>query len=159
MIILGIDPGYGRLGCAVLKKESKQEELLDFFCIETNPKKTYYERILEITNKIEKTINEYKPDTLAIEKVYFTNNQKTALNVSEVKGVIIYLALKNGMEIHEYTPLEIKSAVCGYGKATKEQVKKMVALLLNVKEEIKNDDTIDAIAICLTCSAQKNIPK
>lgn len=158
MVILGIDPGYGRLGCAILEKEGKKESLLDFFLVETKPKESYYKRIKQITDKIEDVIKKHKPNILAIEKVYFTNNQKTALSVSEIRGIIIYLAIKNKMEIHEYTPLEVKSAVCGYGKATKDQVKKMVTLLLKLKEDIKNDDTIDAIAICLTCSAQKNIP-
>jgi crossover junction endodeoxyribonuclease RuvC len=156
MIILGIDPGYGRLGYAVLKKTGGSEKLLECSCIETSPKEKHSKRILEITNKVEKIIHKRKPNILAIEKLYFTKNQKTALAVSEIKGIMLYLALKNNLKITEYTPLEVKVAVCGYGKASKEQVKKMVKLLLNLKKIQKHDDTTDAIALCLTCSARKD---
>ncbi len=166
MIILGIDPGYGRLGYAVLKKSdpssdeaSNKEELLDYSCIETDPKKEHNKRILEITNNIEKIIKKYKPEILSIEKLFFTKNQKTALQVSEIKGIIIYICLKNKMKIAEFTPLEVKTAVCGYGKASKEQVQKMIELLVKIKEPIKYDDTADAIALCLTCSSTQKYQK
>ncbi len=156
MVILGIDPGYGRLGYALLEKNDKEERLIDYSCIETSSKKKKEERFLKISEKLEKIINKYKPDILAIEKLYFTTNQKTALTVSEVRGIIIYIALKNKMKIVEYTPLEVKTAVCGYGKAPKEQVKSMVQILIKTPKEIKLDDTADAIALCLTCSARKD---
>ncbi len=158
MIILGIDPGYGRLGYAVLEKSNNKEKLLDYSCIETNPKDKHPDRILFLANKLNKIIKKYKPETLSIEKLYFTKNQKTALNVSEARGVVIYLCLKNKMQITEFTPLEVKTAVCGYGKATKEQVQKMVELLIKTKKPIKYDDTADAIALCLTYSStQKHL--
>ncbi|MBU1179059.1 crossover junction endodeoxyribonuclease RuvC [Patescibacteria group bacterium] len=152
MIILGIDPGYGRLGYAVLEKNDK-ENLIDCGCLETTSKEEHSDRILKIADGVEKIIKKYKPEILAIEKIYFTTNQKTALKVSEIKGIITYLALKNKMRLAEYTPLEVKIAVCGYGRAPKEQIKKMVDLLIKVKNPPKNDDTYDAIALCLTCSA------
>lgn len=153
MIILGIDPGYGRLGCAILKKEKGQEKLLDYACLETSSKTEHPERILKIASGVEKIIKKYRPNILAIEKLYFNTNQKTALKVSEIKGIIIYLALKNKMKIFEYTPLQIKTAVCGYGKAPKEQIQKMINLILKLKKPIKQDDAADAVALCLTCSA------
>lgn len=152
MIILGIDPGYGRLGYALLEEET----LLDYSCIETSPKKEKNERLLEIAQKIEKIIEKYHPEVLAIEKLYFTTNQKTALSVAEAKGIVIYLALKNKMKIVEYNPLEVKTAVCGYGKASKKQVEYMVKLLVKTPETIKLDDTADAIALCLTCAARRD---
>jgi len=154
MIILGIDPGYGRLGYAVLEKKDRSEKLLYYSCVNTNPKNKYEERILEITNEIEKTIKKYKPNILAIEKLFFTTNQKTALRVSEIKGIVTFLAIKAGLKVSEYTPLEVKVAVCGYGKASKEQVQRMVNLLVKLERTPKYDDTTDAIALCLTCSAR-----
>ncbi|MFC1756810.1 crossover junction endodeoxyribonuclease RuvC [Patescibacteria group bacterium] len=152
-VILGIDPGYGRLGYAVLEKTGSKEILLDYSCVVTNPKDSHGKRILAIAKEIEKVIKKHKPDVLAIEKLFFTKNQKTALAVSEVKGVVIYLATKNDLQIAEYTPLEIKSSVCGYGKADKEQIKKMVDLIIKPQITPKYDDTYDAIAICLTHSS------
>ena len=137
MIILGIDPGYARLGYAILKKDSQVEKLIASSCIETSPKEKHSERILKLAKKVEKLIEKYKPNILAIEKLYFTTNQKTALKVAEIKGIVLYIALKNKLKTVEYTPLEIKVAVCGYGKAPKEQVKKMVKLLLNLKKNLK----------------------
>lgn len=156
MIILGVDPGYGRLGYSLLKKEGGKEELIDYSCIETSSKKEKNERFLEVAGKMEKIIAKHKPDVLAIEKLYFTTNQKTALSVAEIKGIIIYLALKNKMKIVEYSPLEIKVAVCGYGKAPKSQVEDMVKMLIKTPKTIKLDDTADAIALCLTCSARRD---
>lgn len=156
MIILGIDPGYGRLGYALLEKRKGEEKLIDYSCIETTPKTEKNERFIKIAEKIEKIIKKYKPEVLTIEKIYFTTNQKTALTIAEVRGIIIYLALKNKMKIVEYTPLEVKTAVCGYGKAPKEQIKDMVKILIKTPKAIKFDDTADAIALCLTCSARKD---
>jgi len=152
MIILGIDPGYGRLGYAVLEKTLNSERLLDYSCVITEPSQKHEERIKKIAKHIEKVIKKLKPNILAIEKLYFTKNQKTALAVAEIKGIMIYLALKNNLKVTEYTPLQIKTATCGYGKASKEQMKKMVNLLIKLDKQPKYDDTIDAIALCLTCS-------
>ncbi|PIS13387.1 MAG: crossover junction endodeoxyribonuclease RuvC [Candidatus Tagabacteria bacterium CG09_land_8_20_14_0_10_41_14] len=152
--ILGIDPGYGRLGYAILKKTPKKEELLEYSCIENPAGRKYHEKISTITQKIEEIIKKFRPSVLAIEKIYFNKNQKTALQVAEVKGIIIHLALKNKMKIIEYTPLQVKIATCGYGKASKNQMIKMVNLLTDLKKTPKHDDTYDAIALCLTCAAR-----
>ncbi|MFH1979364.1 MAG: crossover junction endodeoxyribonuclease RuvC [Patescibacteria group bacterium] len=155
-VILGIDPGYGRLGYAIFEKTETSEKLLDYSCVENPIHIEYSEKILNIAKEIEKVIKKHKPNTLAIEKLYFTKNQKTALQVSEIRGIILYLAIKNKLKITEYTPLEVKLSVCGYGKATKPQVEKMVKMLLKLKETPKYDDTTDAIALCLTCVARND---
>lgn len=156
MIILGVDPGYGRTGYAIIEKTNNTENLLDYGCIETLAREDYFKRLLALGEKIEKIIAKHKPDVLTIEKIFFSKNQKTAMKVAEAKGIITYVALKNGVKnIEEYAPNEVKTIVCGYGKATKGQVKKMVGLILKISENIKPDDTIDAIALCL-CYANKN---
>lgn len=153
MIILGIDPGYGRMGYAILEKEKGVEKLRDYSCVETSPKDEYFGRVLCVAAAVEKLIKKHKPEVLAIETVFFTTNQKTALKTAEIRGIIIYIALKNKLRVVEYTPLQVKSAVCGYGKADKNQVRKMVEMIMKLKDSPKLDDTSDAIALCLTCSA------
>ena len=156
MIILGVDPGYGRTGYAVIEKINNAENLLDYGCIETLVNEDYFKRLLMLGEKIEKIITKHKPDVLAIEKIFFSKNQKTAIKVAEAKGIIAYVALKNGVkDIEEYAPSEVKTIICGYGSATKNQVKKMVCLILKISKNIKPDDTIDAIALCL-CYMNKN---
>ena len=110
-------------------------------------------RLKNIGQELEIIIKKYKPKALSIEKLYFTTNQKTAMNVAEARGTIIYICAKNNLQIYEYTPPQIKIAVTGYGKASKEMVMSMVPKLINIKKEIKSDDEIDAIAIGLTCLA------
>ncbi len=156
MIIIGIDPGFGRLGYAIFEKNSEKEKLLEYSCIETDSKQTYNQRIMVAAEKIESLILKFTPDYIAIEKIFFNKNQKTALQTAEIKGIVSYLALKNNVDILEYTPLEVKSAVCGYGKADKNQIKKMVNMILGLKISTKFDDTTDAIALCLTCLARRD---
>ncbi len=152
MIILGIDPGYERLGIAVLEKNpgDRKESLLYSNCFKTNSKLPFPERLLLIGQEVESVIKKWKPKMLAIEKLYFENNAKTAMGVSEARGTIIYVASSNGLAISEYTPLQIKSAVAGHGRAEKKDVHSMVKKLITLPENIKQDDEIDAIAIGLT---------
>lgn len=156
MKIIGIDPGFNRLGWAVLEKQGSVFNILAADLIETSPKTEYRERVLQIGKEIDLIFKKYEPDSLAIEKVFFTTNQKTAFRVAEIKGVITYLAAKAGLEYFEFTPLEIKSSVCGYGKADKKQIRDMLKLTLksgNCDFELpKNDDVCDAIAVALTCA-------
>jgi len=152
MIILGIDPGYERLGVAILEKNDGKEELLFSNCIKTSTKEPFNERLFVLGENLEKIIKKWKPDIVAIEKLFFTNNQKTAMRVSEVRGLIIYLAMLYKSEVHEFTPLEIKTAVVGYGKAEKKQVEHMVKTILKLKDKKRYDDETDAIACALTCS-------
>lgn len=152
MVILGIDPGFSRLGFALLEKNQGVLNILDSGLIETESGKDYQERILEIGLAVQDIIQKYKPDILAIEKLFFTTNQKTALKVSEVKGIIMYLCAVKNIPCVEYTPLEIKSAICGYGKADKKQIKDMLKLSFKNYALPKNDDACDAIAAAYTAA-------
>lgn len=150
MIILGIDPGFDRLGYAALQKNGSGFDILNAGFIQTKSEDEYGARILEIGAGVSKIIKKYKPDTLAIEKLFLTQNQKTALKVSEIKGIVMYLAAAAKIPCYEFTPLEIKLAVCGYGKADKKQVRDMLKLTLKNAVLPKNDDACDAIAVSLT---------
>ena len=148
MIILGIDPGTTRIGYAVIeKKDSDNLNLLTYGCLESKNKEQK-DRLKEISDLILDLILKYRPEVLAIEKLFFTKNAKTALAVAEARGVIINSA--NSLNIREFTPLEIKVAITGYGKAEKEQVKKMACRILKLEKMPKIDDTSDALAIALT---------
>jgi crossover junction endodeoxyribonuclease RuvC len=154
MKILAIDPGYERVGIAVLEKEGNNREVLVFSeCFQTNSKLPFDERLLLIGQEIERVIGEHQPEIMAIEKLFFAKNQKTALAVSEARGVIMYAAKKLGLEIREFTPNEIKVAVTGYGKATKRDITFMLPKLIDVDVDKKIDDELDAIAVGLTCAA------
>lgn len=152
MKIVGIDPGYERVGIAILEKNpgDKKEKLLYSNCFKTNAKLPFPERLLLVGQEVESVIKEWKPELLAIEKLYFENNAKTAMGVSEARGVIIYEGKRAGIPILEYTPLQIKSAVAGYGKATKTEVQNMIGRLIDLPKEIHQDDEMDAIATAIT---------
>ena len=154
MKVLGIDPGYERVGISVIEKEGDSKEILLYSnCFKTKKELVFNERLFLIGNEINRVIKKYKPDVLAIESLFFNTNQKTALLVSEARGAIIYEAKRQGLDVYEYTPLQIKNATVGYGRASKNQVDTMVRQLISISEKIKQDDEIDAIAIALTCLA------
>ncbi|MBP9715492.1 MAG: crossover junction endodeoxyribonuclease RuvC, partial [Candidatus Pacebacteria bacterium] len=117
MIILGIDPGYERLGIAVLEKNTGKEEVLHSECFKTSAKLKFEERLFLIGQKIEEVIKKYRPDVLAIETLFSNTNQKTVMHVSEARGVVIYEAIKKDLKIFEASPPQIKMATTGYGKA------------------------------------------
>lgn len=150
MKILGIDPGFGRLGYALIEADKKNCRVIDCSYIETSPKLKYEKRLLIIADRIKNIISEKKPEVLVFEKIFFAKNQKTALQIAEVRGILIYLAATSGIPYYEYTPLEIKMALTGYGKATKEQVQKMLKILLKLESLPKFDDATDALAAALT---------
>jgi len=152
MIILGIDPGYERLGIAILEKNKgdKKERVICSECFKTSTKLEFSERLLLIGNKVEEIIIEYKPEVLSIETLFLTTNQKTVMKVSEVRGAIIYQAVKMGLQIFEASPPAIKMATTGYGKADKIQVMKMVKMLVEIDQNKKSDDELDAIAVAIT---------
>ena len=158
MTILSIDPGYERVGIAILEKTSNGsggEELIYSDCFKTSKELSFIERLELVGQEVERVIEKYKPEGFAIEKLFFNTNQKTATNVSEVRGALIYIALKNRLKVFEYTPLQIKVAVAGDGHGDKEQVIAMVKNLIKIEKEIKYDDEYDAIAVGLTCSASE----
>ncbi len=147
---MGIDPGYALIGYGLLKKEGKQIEVLNYGVIKTI-KGDPGERLVRIYNKIIEIINDFSPDVLSLEKLFFNKNAKTVLGVGEARGVIILSAKLKGLSIKEYTPLEVKQAMTGYGRATKKQVQYMVKSILKFEEIPKPDDVADALAIALTC--------
>ncbi|MBU2109587.1 crossover junction endodeoxyribonuclease RuvC [Patescibacteria group bacterium] len=154
MIILGIDPGFDRMGCAVLEKSaSSTDKLIYSTCLVSNRKLSQEERLFSLGKKLEEIIKKYKPDIVAVEKLFFTKNQKTALQVAEARGMVLYLASSKKIPVHSLTPLQIKIALTGYGRAEKIQVQKMVMAILGLKKKPKYDDEIDAIAAAITCSA------
>ena len=150
LTIIGIDPGYDRMGIAVVEKAGGKETLLYSDCIETGRKAEFGERFLQIGNALEKVFKKYPANALSIEKLFFSNNQKTAGSVAEVRGVVVYLGAKHKLPVFEYTPGQIKLAVAGYGSADKKQVTEMVGRLIEIKKAIKHDDEYDAIAAALT---------
>jgi len=158
MKILGIDPGFERVGIAVLEKNktSKKEIVIYSECFKTSAKLEFAERLNLIGSEIEKIIKKYKPDCLAIEKLYFTTNQKTVMQVSEARGVIIYESKKNNLKIFEYTPAEIKVATTGYGKADKNMVMGMIPKLIIMDKKTNSDDELDAVAVAITCFAREH---
>jgi crossover junction endodeoxyribonuclease RuvC len=151
-IILGIDPGYDRLGWAIgYKTKNRQVETIDYGCIQTNKKDSLFNRYEQIILELNKILEKYKPKYLAIETLFFSKNTKTAMKVSEARGVIISLCLQFNLEIFEYHPVQIKQAVAGHGQADKKAVDKMTRLQLNLNNDKKIiDDAMDALAIVLT---------
>ncbi|MEQ1500140.1 MAG: crossover junction endodeoxyribonuclease RuvC [Parcubacteria group bacterium] len=151
MKIISIDPGYERLGLAILEKEKNNKEVLIFSeCFKTKSSLPHHERLSLIGNRIKEIIKKYKPEQLATEKLFFSGNQKTAMMVSEARGVILYTGSSLGLSIFEYTPNDIKIAITGYGRSEKKQIIDMVKKLIVVDSKKSSDDEFDAIAIGLT---------
>ncbi len=151
MRIISIDPGYERLGLAVIDKEKDKKETLFFSeCFKTSAKLPHNERLALIGDRIKEVIKKYKPKALATEKLFFSGNQKTAMLVAEARGVILYSGSSLGLPIFEYTPNNIKIAITGYGRSEKKQMIDMVKKLIIVTSETNSDDEFDAIAIGLT---------
>ena len=154
MKIIAIDPGFERVGIAIIEHSLRGKDILVYSaCFKTKASIPFHERLTLIGIEIDRLIKKYNPKALAIEKLYFTTNQKTAMNVAEARGVIIYCASAKKLSIFEYTPPRIKLAVTGYGKATKDMVIRMVPKLIEMKTTTNSDDELDAIAIGLTCLA------
>lgn len=151
--ILGIDPGFGRIGIAIVLNERGNPRLIHSECLETNAKDSHPKRLLEIGEKIKVIIKKFKPDQVAIETLLWSKNKKTALQVAEARGVILLEAERSGCLIREFNPNQIKLAVTGYGKSDKKQVITMVERLVKLSVKKRYDDEYDAIAIALTCAA------
>jgi len=153
MRILALDPGYDRLGVAVLEHESGKEKLLYSSCIETDRKAELPERLLVVGKAVEALLAEFLPDAIAVETLFFNKNQKTAIGVAQARGIVIYLAKIKGCRIFEFGPQEIKVAVTGYGKSDKNAVIDMVKRLLPSAPVKAHDDEYDAIAVGVTALA------
>lgn len=150
MRILGIDPGIARCGWAILEVEGSRLKVQSFGCIETSSKETVEKRLKSIYSEISKIVKKYKPEVLAIEELYFGNNSKTAFVVGEARGVILLAAAENNLSVSGYTPLQIKVALTGFGRAEKNQIGQMVKAILSLKSVPKPDDTADALAVAIT---------
>jgi crossover junction endodeoxyribonuclease RuvC len=150
MRVLAIDPGYERCGVAVLEKISGKETILHSDCVRTSATSPFPARLYAVADACRKLLDRYAPEHMALERLYFNSNQKTAMFVAEVRGALIYTAYAHETEIYEYTPAEIKIAVTGVGNATKKQVMLMVPKLITTLNPKALDDEYDAIAIGLT---------
>ncbi len=149
MRILGIDPGYAIVGYGVVDYEKNRFSVKGYGAITTKANTPFPERLSVIYNDTCEIIEKYKPDRLSIEKLYFNTNSTTAIDVAQARGVIVLAAKNKGVDIFEYTPLQVKQAVTGYGRAEKHQVMEMVKSLLSLKAVPKPDDTADALAIAI----------
>jgi crossover junction endodeoxyribonuclease RuvC len=149
MRIIGIDPGFAIIGYGILDYECNKFKVVTYGAIETSNKDTIDKRLLQLSVRLEELILLYKPDVLTVEELFINKNIKTAINVGQGRGVIIVTAAKFGLEVFEYTPLQVKQGVTGYGRAEKSQIQQMVKTILNLPQIPKPDDVADALAISI----------
>jgi len=153
-IILGIDPGYGRLGFGIIEGTGQSDwQVLDYGCIETMVNGNFCERLKVLSEQIQEVIEKYNPTRMAVEDLFFFKNAKTAMKVGQARGAIILIGMQYGLPIDEFTPLQVKQAITGYGRAEKSQMQKMVATILKINKKITSDDAADALAVAL-CAGQ-----
>jgi crossover junction endodeoxyribonuclease RuvC len=148
--VLGIDPGTGRLGWAVVRGNRINQELEEYGCIETKKGLGSARRLELVYEGLESLIEKFKPDVSAVEELYFFKNQKTVIRVGEARGVAVVCLARNKIPVFDYTPLQIKQSVTGYGRADKKQVQLMVKNILKLKTIPRPDDAADAVAVALT---------
>ncbi len=147
MIIVGIDPGYAIVGVGIVKYSSNKLTIIEYGAITTRSHTKTTQRLQIIYEKINEVFDMYKPDAVAIEELFFNNNAKTAIAVAQARGVLLTAAANKGIPVYEYTPLQIKQAVTGYGRADKQQMQQMVKMLLNLNAIPQPDDAADALAV------------
>ncbi len=150
MKVLAIDPGYGRIGFAVVAKKDGKTNLLFSECFETEKETAFESRLTQIGGRIRSIIQAYQPNCAAIERLFFSKNKKTALQTAEVRGVCIYTTKEYGLTVIEYTPNQVKNAITGNSNATKKDIIRMVPRLIALNEKKRHDDEYDAIAIGIT---------
>lgn len=150
MIIMGIDPGYARIGWAVIAEKNAKIQPISFGCIETKKEMSSELRLEKIYDDMVTLIKKHHPDALAVEDVFFATNAKTVIGVGQSRGIILLAAAKSRVPVISYSPLAVKQAITGSGKADKKQVERMVMLTLQLKTAPKPDDTVDALAIAMT---------
>ena len=160
MTILGIDPGLATTGYGIIEIKSQmsnvpvkrdQMSLVDYGCIITEPRFEIAERLEKIYKELKKIIKKYKPSRIAVEELFFAKNVKTAMKVGEARGVILLACREAKIPIFEFTPLQVKLAITGYGRASKSQMQKMVKILLDLEEIPKSDDAADALGVAICC--------
>jgi len=155
MIILGVDPGTAATGFGLVRKTKKQLRCLGWGVIKTDPQLPPEQRLKQLNNQLTALLRGRKPDLMAVEAIFFFKNLKTAMPVSEARGVILLTAAKKKIPVVQLTPLQIKMAVCGYGRADKKQVQKMIKEILELKEIPRPDDAADALAAAVCCSQNR----
>lgn len=156
MIVLGIDPGYATIGYGLLDFEKGKTVVIDYGVIETPKNEALPQRLCMIEDGINALIDKFRPQEVAIEELFFAKNVKTAINVAHARGVILSTVVKNVGNVFEYTPLQIKQALTGYGRADKLQIQTMVKTFLSLKSIPKPDDAADALAVALTHIQSRN---
>lgn len=157
MRILGIDPGFAIVGVGVLDYEGNKFKTVEYGAITTEAGENMFDRLKKIYDELVEVIERVKPDAMAIEELFFNSNQKTAINVAQARGVLVLAAKNFAVPVFEYTPLQVKQAVVGYGRAEKKQVQQMTKTILNLESVPKPDDTADALAIAI-CHAHSYKP-
>lgn len=150
--ILGIDPGYGRVGVGIIEQAGRGWKHVMHECIETDKTQTLVQRLFAIRSHLEQIIDEYQPHVASVEKLFFSKNTTTALDVAQARGVILVSLHQKKLPIAEFTPNEIKQAMTGYGSADKHQMQEMVKMQLSLEQIPKPDDAADALAVALTCA-------
>ncbi len=158
MIIMGIDPGVATTGFAIIKVLSNNKySIIDYGCIKTRKDDIFSQRLLEIHQELREKIKKYEPNKIAIESIYFAKNMKTAMKVGEAWGVAVLAAAEERKQVFEFTPLQIKQALTGYGRASKQQIQKMVKTVFNLKNIPRPDDAADALAAAICCAQTKKL--
>ena len=157
--VIAIDPGYDRCGVAIIERTGGKDTLLYSECITTDKKQLFPERLATVGSEIVRLIARHQPTALSIEHLYFTNNQKTAMHVAEVRGALIFIAASLKIPVYEYTPSQVKVAVAGSGRADKKQMMLIIPKLIRVTKTIKHDDEYDAIALGITHLATHRTPQ
>lgn len=155
MIILGIDPGYAIVGYGVINYEANRFQVLDYGAITTPAEIPFVERLDVIDRDLNMIFEKYHPQAMAIEKLFYNTNAKTVIDVAQARGVTVLAAYRHKAEIFEYTPLQVKQSVVGYGRAEKKQVQEMTRVILNLEKVPKPDDTADALAMAI-CHAHSS---
>lgn len=149
MIILGIDPGYAIVGYGLLEYKGNQFRVIDYGAVTTTAGTPFPLRLRQIYDSLVLLIQKYRPDALSMEKVFYNNNAKTVIDVCQARGILLLAAQQHNVDIFEYTPLQVKQSVVGYGRAEKKQVQEMTRLILNLEKVPKPDDTADALAMAI----------
>lgn len=149
MIILGIDPGIAMVGYGVIQCIGNKYKPIEYGCITTDSKLDFPDRLKIVYDELTNIIDTYNPVEMAVEELFFNKNVRTAIKVGQARGVEILAGVNKGLDIYEYTPLQIKQGIVGYGRAEKHQVQEMVKMFLNLKEIPKPDDAADALAVAL----------
>ncbi len=157
--VLGVDPGYGRIGFAIIEKVAGKETLIHSECFETSEKLPHFERLALVAERTKELLEQFGPNKVAVETLLFNKNVKTAIKVAEARGVVLAEIAKKNIALSEYNPNEIKLSITGYGRSDKKQIINMVSKMIKIEKQIKHDDEYDAIATALTCLQHLNYPQ